>query len=1339
MSTPLGAQGLPPGAPQGQQGTVRYQSPFARANNAPSSIVTAKADGAIKSQTFLDKWIEPPPTQRPSFAEQGIERNGVVANMAPLGTMPSPKALKAATRPDMKDNNEIGRESGLSSGSTPQESVETPEPNIEQISDAVTRVSVPNSRQPSISRNDGLDGQSRPISAGTTPAPITIMTTPTETALPSSPMNYLAGAPPSMPFQSHSQVPNFPAARVVSAPHTPQTSTMPFSLFSRQSVPPQTQYTMGHDSRPNTAVVTQPSPIPQFHGQSVFALQRGPLPGSASPSVQRPNFQPAPQRPMIFGPNNEYKPNVQITDKVVETAVQMAVEARRWPTAYALRTLYDAQRDNPRMVRLIDAIFHSQATEEQKNEFWNVMKYYKKQGKAGNTAEYQFNPDRDEHTPEHVSPSFSASKLESTVVDSPMATSIDPMNVDSARRISINQSSQVSASPQHDHHISKKLRGNDYKPTSDLEMNGDSNAEENVPPQELSSETNEASKVTSQDEIHTRSRSNSTSSSLSSVDDNILQNGNISQHASPEHKSKSRAGRIRLTHGGAGAAHTQAQGNASTSLDAETNPSLRNHNQPITGASESGPKTYTFSTVTPTPSSSLSTNGNPAKSTKSTTTTTIPTAASTKSQRNSSASTSNNAAMPSAAPAPAVGAKALKLKKQKVDPNKTPGRLPYDENDKIQRMKRNVREAATKNAGPVKESSLRDVREDLPLLTEPESQSDADDSVSVTAPPPSKARTKLRLNYNKKTRQSQSINDNNSDTLSSPTNLSFQNDLAPGSLSTSRAGTPSGFGRPTRKTKTGTGLRVKMSPMKKKGATAGFPRASGERNSPSGGALNGQDDGNDDYCASCSGNGELVLCDGCTRSFHYICADPPIDKNSILPNEWYCNVCIFRTDGSRREDNGIFGKLLLRIDRKNPSAFHLTQDIREHFEGVKTGESGEYEEVTVPKPKGGRGGWEDAPDYFRLKDSKGKAILCHQCNGQARSPDRAIIPCNFCPLSWHLDCINPPMAKEPTLGKPFRCPAHVNDLLVTIPGSLAPAHRFRKLKNSQPIIPVRGAASRGIRNNGYIEIENELTDDEEEQGYIDQSEYGKIYKLPEKSVKLDFISKVRDKYGHLPRPVRSAKRQKISHPQLDNSAWEKADLEKQQAALNLTALARTLPDSIQILTKTLLTHAPPDVVSMIALGTPEDIIANRRDASTEQSLRAMRDLINTILSTTSEALEEPNASVKGTIEPADVEMAVQEVEVEDLSESREKETSAELSKSSSGEWQSELDKVETIKIEKDLRTKTPEGEKSVEAEGTTERQKTPARDQSTTPEKQAEAAIDTVTAAENDKDTEMSG
>lgn len=151
-----------------------------------------------------------------------------------------------------------------------------------------------------------------------------------------------------------------------------------------------------------------------------------------------------------------------------------------------------------------------------------------------------------------------------------------------------------------------------------------------------------------------------------------------------------------------------------------------------------------------------------------------------------------------------------------------------------------------------------------------------------------------------------------------------------------------------------------------------------------------------------------------------------------------------------------------------------------------------------------RAGYEEAPDYLRLKDNKGNIIMCHQCLRSAAS-GQPIIPCSFCSLHWHLDCLDPPLANPPTRDRPWKCPCHVDDLLDKIPGMLGPAHRYRKIKGAPAMRP---AAARTVRNNGRIEVENSPSDDEEDiSGFYNQNVFGKEYRLPEHGIKLQFLSK----------------------------------------------------------------------------------------------------------------------------------------------------------------------------------------------------------------------------------------
>ena len=48
----------------------------------------------------------------------------------------------------------------------------------------------------------------------------------------------------------------------------------------------------------------------------------------------------------------------------------------------------------------------------------------------------------------------------------------------------------------------------------------------------------------------------------------------------------------------------------------------------------------------------------------------------------------------------------------------------------------------------------------------------------------------------------------------------------------------------------------------------------------------GPEDVNDDFCFSCGGGGDLLLCDRCNRSYHMHCLDPPLE---VAPEgDWAC-------------------------------------------------------------------------------------------------------------------------------------------------------------------------------------------------------------------------------------------------------------------------------------------------------------------------------------------------------------------------------------------------------------------------------------------------------------------
>ncbi|OBT76731.1 hypothetical protein VF21_03884 [Pseudogymnoascus sp. 05NY08] len=401
------------------------------------------------------------------------------------------------------------------------------------------------------------------------------------------------------------------------------------------------------------------------------------------------------------------------------------------------------------------------------------------------------------------------------------------------------------------------------------------------------------------------------------------------------------------------------------------------------------------------------------------------------------------------------------------------------------------------------------------------------------------------------------------------------------------------------------------------GTSAGIPRASGQRDSPVSGGPGVNFDENDEYCSACGGNGDLVCCDGCTRAFHLICVDPPMESVSQLPPDWYCVTCgSLRTGpGATHRRRGLFGELTMLVEKRNPSAFHLPFSIRDWFEGVRTGAEGEYEEGNPPKKK-----QEEAIDFLRLKDAKGNPVICNSCS-RGSGGTLPIIPCSFCGLHWHLDCLDPPLANPPAISstRPWKCPCHIDDLLDIVPGALGPAHRFRRVKGRSAIKP---ALKRGIRNDGHVEVEVAESGDEEREFFEDR-EYGRVYMLPEKGIILDFISRVHSKrrtetaltdpYAVAPAPPTTTAATAAATP----PPLTPRNIADQQAALNLAQLATQSghppTDSTNQLITALLAEAAPAVIDLVARADTADITGRVLGKMDVQALRAVRGLIDGVL------------------------------------------------------------------------------------------------------------------------------
>lgn len=268
---------------------------------------------------------------------------------------------------------------------------------------------------------------------------------------------------------------------------------------------------------------------------------------------------------------------------------------------------------------------------------------------------------------------------------------------------------------------------------------------------------------------------------------------------------------------------------------------------------------------------------------------------------------------------------------------------------------------------------------------------------------------------------------------------------------------------------------------------------------------------NNDFCSSCGCAGRLLCCETCPKSFHFTCIDPPMQEEDLPEGAWYCSECYARRNPPLPYRKGLFSQMLNQLERRNPRQFKLPKNIRERFEGVSMNEVGEYEDEI--KPIKGKSLPFNIADRLPLQDKNGGPILCYRCNRSALHG--LMVSCDTCSQSWHVDCLAQPLW---TVGTRWKCPNHA-DQAVKLP---------RRPKKTQI---VDSHLRRGFRNDGNIEVLDE-SDEEEVQDipFFDVkdaplgvsarisnqhhrqnrliSSDGVIYRLPERSIKLDFIDAV---------------------------------------------------------------------------------------------------------------------------------------------------------------------------------------------------------------------------------------
>ncbi|KAL7923850.1 hypothetical protein ACQKWADRAFT_311650 [Trichoderma austrokoningii] len=843
--------------------------------------------------------------------------------------------------------------------------------------------------------------------------------------------------------------------------------------------------------------------------------------------------------------------DAEFADKVVEAAVDEALMHYRYPTAWALRSLYDERSGDSEFVAMIEDVFKQRADADTMDEFARLIEVKKREGKKDDQGCYYF-------VPPSTNSRFTPHKPKAAPYARLLlhhADADDEGEVRAAKR------SKTSHANNDDTPRSKPQHGDSVRTPSRRRNRRDSGSSESSLSSAMSLSSPEAS---------VRSLSPSLQHTAAKA-----AKSNKSAHHQP-------AGGGRGSGGGATVADTVIAA-ASTTGDRSQSSHDAPKSRPITSARRKSLASdkQPVSNYCPEPTSLT----HPSRTHASATDASMPGRVSGSDLLLGKSTGSSN------------GSKSACLKDGGGGGTAAKAQMPADDDDLFWTRRRDAQKAT--NAYTARESSVRngddeEEREVTPARRTRRPRQSLVASVSTRATRSASKRP-----------SSNNVGDDVDIAASSPLAFSFNEGS---STVGSRAVTPTAL-RPTKKPRTG--LRIKLSPMKKKGGTAaGVPRSTGETPSAiiSNGAPRDQGSDNDEYCSACGNTGDVVCCDGCPRSFHFECVD--MVQSDHLPDEWFCNECNFRRHPSRLlVYKGVFASALIALERSNPRAFSLPKKTQTRFEGVKAGADGDYEEVTTNRTKK-RAGYDELPDFFKQRED-GEAVICHACQKPA-TEIRAIIPCCACPFHWHIDCLDPPLAMPPVL-KTWRCPAHVDDVLGDAP-PLAPAHRFRKLKGGQVISP---ALSRGNNNNGHIELDwGDEPEEPEKSGWRDPDSFGKTYRLQAKGVVLDFIEQLRHRgAGYGPRHNETRWMPYAGLPRRDSSgvlagsAYDRK-VNEMQASLNLLGLKQSRSENIDQLTAALLLAADDNVLALMAKASADNIASGHLVQEDKMGLRAMLAQMN---------------------------------------------------------------------------------------------------------------------------------
>lgn len=216
---------------------------------------------------------------------------------------------------------------------------------------------------------------------------------------------------------------------------------------------------------------------------------------------------------------------------------------------------------------------------------------------------------------------------------------------------------------------------------------------------------------------------------------------------------------------------------------------------------------------------------------------------------------------------------------------------------------------------------------------------------------------------------------------------------------------------------------------------------------------------NHDSCDACGEGGDLICCDRCPASFHLGCYDPPLDENDIPAGLWLCKEC--RASDENKPASSRSSRAQSPADSKSDT--EKKASLRNRTNSAKKKSKDEEEEVKkepekeltpmeilVKAAKIMNPTQFELPREMRIpcifpgtdkdpgKNGNGSLVSvdawgcvplpaksCFVC--QATCKHAPLLQCDYCPLLFHQDCLDPPLTALPT-GR-WMCPNHVEQYI----------------------------------------------------------------------------------------------------------------------------------------------------------------------------------------------------------------------------------------------------------------------------------------------------------------------